>query len=398
MVTATVIGGDPARPEVDVTLDNWQSPAQLRWSFQHLAEIFPSATISRGRAPTWRFPARPTAFDELSVPLPDGSLGSVGGVLAATETDGWMVLHQGVVLAEQYPAMRPDGVHLLMSVSKSLVGTLVGILADRGLVEVDAPVSHYAPGLAASGYAGATVRNVLDMRSGVRFSEHYLDPDAEVRRIEEAFGWARRREPWVPEGMYPFLTTLRAERPHGEGFRYRSCESDVLGWVCEGATGQSFNTLLSDLLWSPMGAAHDAVIGVDAFGTGMFDGGISAGLGDLVRFGALWLNKGRTEAGVQVVPPWWVADTFAGGPDSAQAFAASPDSSVMPGGMYRNQFWFPFAHRDVMLALGIHGQMIYVNRRSGTVAAKLSSWPEPQSAWKLFSTLSAFETIAGTLA
>lgn len=316
---------------------------------------------------------------------------------APRPTPGWSCT-TGVVRAEEYPGMRPEGVHLLMSVRKSLVGSVVGILADRRLIELDAPVTHYAHGLAGSGYDGATVRQVLDMRSGVRFSEHYLDPNAEVRRIEEAFGWARRREPWVPEGLYPFLTTLQADRPHGGGFRYRSCESDVLGWVCEGATGQRFGTLMSDLLWSPMGAAQDAVIGVDAFGTGMFDGGISASLGDLVRFGALWLNEGRTAEGVHVLPSWWVADTFAGGADSVEAFASSLDATVMPGGMYRNQFWFPYPHRDVMLALGIHGQMIYVNRRTGTVAAKLSSWPEPQSGWKLFRMLRAFDTIAHSLA
>jgi CubicO group peptidase (beta-lactamase class C family) len=293
--------------------------------------------------------------------------------------------------------MLPDTTHLLLSVSKSLVGTVVGILADRGLVELDAPVTRYATGLAGSGYEGATVRQVLDMRSGVRFSEDYLDPTAHVRMIEQAFGWATRLDPFLPSGMYPFLATLQAEGPHGGPFRYRSCETDVLGWVCEAATGQRFATLLSDLVWSPMGAAHDADIGVDAAGTGMFDGGISATLSDLARFGALWLQEGRSASGVQVIPPWWVEDTFVGGPDSADAFAAGEDAVVMPGGMYRNQFWFPHAHRSVMLALGIHGQMIYVNRSAEMVAVKLSSWPEPQSTWKLFSTLRAFDTIAETL-
>jgi hypothetical protein len=79
------------------------------------------------------------------------------------------------------------------------------------------------------------------------------------------------------------------------------------------------------------------------------------------------------------------------------AFAASPTVTLMPGGMYRNQCWFPAPHRDVLLCLGIHGQMVYVNRASGVVAAKLSSWPEPQHAWKLFATVDAFDAVSRAL-
>jgi CubicO group peptidase (beta-lactamase class C family) len=69
----------------------------------------------------------------------------------------------------------------------------------------------------------------------------------------------------------------------------------------------------------------------------------------------------------------------------------------MPGGMYRNQCWFPRAERDVLLCLGIHGQMVYVNRRTGLVAAKVSSWPQPQDAWKLFTTVAAFDAIGADM-
>jgi CubicO group peptidase (beta-lactamase class C family) len=95
----------------------------------------------------------------------------------------------------------------------------------------------------------------------------------------------------------------------------------------------------------------------------------------------------------QVVPPAWIEDSFSGGPDSRQAFAASPNDNRMPGGMYRNQFWLPWPDRQVLLCLGIHGQMIYVDRVTGLVAVKLSSWPTPQDPWRLFSTLAAFDAI-----
>ena len=125
------------------------------------------------------------------------------------------------------------------------------------------------------------------MRSGIAFSEDYLDPAAEVRLLEQAIGWAPRRDPAVPGTMYDFLLTLRAKGPHGGPFEYRSCESDVLGWVCEAAAGTRMPELMSGLVWSRLGAEFDANIGVDSAGTGMFDGGISAALRDLARFGAM---------------------------------------------------------------------------------------------------------------
>ena len=168
----------------------------------------------------------------------------------------------------------------------------------------------------------------------------------------------------------------------------------MLGWVCEAASGVRMPELMSQLLWSKLGAENHATIGVDSVGTGMFDGGINACLRDLVRFGSLFLNGGTSLTGERVVPPSWIADTFSGATDSRAAFAASPDDTHMPGGMYRNQCWFPYSGNNVLLCLGIHGQMIYVNRAANLVAAKLSSWPLPQDPTKLFSTIAAFDEIA----
>jgi CubicO group peptidase (beta-lactamase class C family) len=194
--------------------------------------------------------------------------------------------------------------------------------------------------------------------------------------------------------MYDFLLTLRQKAPHGGPFEYRSGETDVLGWICEAASGLRMPELMSRLLWSRLGAEHDAVIAIDSAGSGMHDGGICATLRDMVRFGTMLASRGLSPTGEQVVPESWVEDTLRGDADTRAAFAASPTETLMPGGMYRNQFWLPYPDRDVLLCLGIHGQMIYVNLATGVVAAKLSSWPEPQHAWKLFATLRAFEAIS----
>ena len=202
--------------------------------------------------------------------------------MKATETDGWMVVHEGELVAEQYAgAMEPDTLHLLMSVSKSVVGILVGALAGQGVLNVDEQVTAYVPELERSGYRGATVRHLLDMRSGIEFSEDYLDPDSGVRQLEQAVGWAPRRSLHVPLALRGFLLTLRQAREHGGHYEYRSCETDVLGWVCEAAAGQRFPELAGELIWSRLGADFDANIGIDSEGAGLFDGGISTALCDL---------------------------------------------------------------------------------------------------------------------
>ena len=398
-----MIGGDPGRAPSELTLDNWQSATHLHWAFQHIADFLPVAVISRGAGPVAELPRATAALPGISaIPFHDitnDRRTTVGDVLASTATDGWIVVQHGKVLAEEYyGGMTADTSHLLMSVSKTLIASVVGALSGADALDVDALVTTYVPALAASGYAGATVRNLLDMRSGIAFSEDYLNPVAEVRLLEQAIGWAPRTVPDLPATMYDYLVTLRQETAHGGPFHYRSCETDVLGWVCEAAAGERMPDLMSRLVWGNLGVQNDATIGVDPVGTSMFDGGINACLRDLVRFGSLFLSGGVSLTGVQVVPQAWVADTYAGGLDSRAAFAASPDDNRMAGGMYRNQAWFPHPGDDVLLCLGIHGQMIYVNRTADLVAAKLSSWPLPQDPTKLFPTIAAFDEIATALA
>jgi CubicO group peptidase (beta-lactamase class C family) len=406
-----VLGSDPGRVPSGVTLDNWQESPHLHWSFQHIADLFPTQSISRGLGPVADLPWASSSIGDVVVSDPPEDhpwhwhwprhghhQRTVADVMASTGTDGWAVWHAGSLLAEEYLAgMEPFTPHILMSVSKSLVGSVAGALVAAGVLDVDAPLTAYVPALGASGYAGATVRHLLDMRSGIRFSEAYLDEDAEVRIIEEAIGWAPRTHAGVPTTMYDYLLTLAAKGPHGGPFDYRSCETDVLGWVLEGASGIRMSDLMSELLWSRIGAEWDANIGVDSAGAGMFDGGISTALRDLVRFGSMIAGEGVSLTGAQVLPASWVADTFAGGPDSREAFAASDSATLMPGGMYRNQFWAPSPDPDVLLCLGIHGQMVYINRRTQLVGAKFSSWSTPQDAGKLFSTLHAFDAVSTAL-
>jgi CubicO group peptidase (beta-lactamase class C family) len=387
------VSGAPA----GLTLDNWLSPPYSQWSFQHVEDLVPTAVISRGTGPVAALPAATAAVADMTVPGADGGPTTVGRVMADTATDGWAVAHRGALVAEEYlNGMLADTRHLLFSVSKSLVAAVTGALHGAGAIELEAPATKYVPALENCGYAGATVRHLLDMRSGIAFSDDYLHPTAEVHVLDEAMGWAPKND--GPATLREFLLTLRQKSPHGGPFEYRSCETDVLGWICEVAGGQRMPELMSELLWSRIGAQGDATIGVDAEGTGFFDGGINACLTDMVRFGSLFLRDGVSLTGRQVVPAAWIADTLDGGPDSRQAFADSPGENQMPGGMYRNQVWFPYPGNNIVLCQGMCGQMIYVNRAAELVAAKLSTQPDAGDPQMMWDTLRAFDAVAHELA
>ncbi|WP_253861535.1 serine hydrolase domain-containing protein [Mycobacterium asiaticum] len=379
-------------------MGNWLSAPYAQWSFQHVEDMVPTAVIPRGTGPTAALRTAQSPVADIPVTSTNGDTTTVGAVMATTATDGWTVSHRGSMLAEEYCAdFGPQTRHLLFSVSKSLVAAVVGALHGAGAIELDAPVTAFVPDLRDCGYAGATVRQLLDMRSGIAFSENYLDPAAEIHLLDQAMGWAPRSTPNAPATLKQFLLSLRQKSAHGGPFQYRSCETDVLGWICEVVGAQRMPELMSELLWSRIGAQGDASIGVDGSGTGFFDGGISACLTDMVRFGSLFLRDGVSLTGRQVMPAAWVADTLGGGADSREAFAASPDDNEMPGGMYRNQMWFPYPGNNVVLCQGMCGQMIYVNRAAEVVAAKLSAQPDTHEPHML-DTLRAFDAVAAELA
>jgi len=395
-----LMAGFPPPPETRVTLANWQDPPFSRWAFRHMRELIPSQPIPAGPAG----PGRPAPLPAAPGPLPDppvwrldGSTATAAEVFAGTYTDALVVLHDGQLAAERYHAgMTASTPHLLMSVSKSIVGCVAGVLAGRGLLDPGAPVTAYVPEAGSSGYAGATIRNLLDMRTGVAFRETYTAPDAEVRVMERSMGW-RPARPGDPEGAYPYLVTLGQAGPHGGEFCYRSADTDMLGWACERASGTRMADLVSALIWQPIGAERDAEITCDPLGSAIHDGGISATARDLARFGQMLADDGRAR-GYPVVPEAWLAGTRTPGPGVREAFAVTDNEVVLPGGWYRNQFWvIPGPGGPVLVCLGIHGQLIYADRAARTVVVKLSSWPDPQNTAYLLDTLRACAALAAGL-
>jgi CubicO group peptidase (beta-lactamase class C family) len=214
--------------------------------------------------------------------------------------------------------------------------------------------------------------------------------------MERSMGW-RPARPGDPEGAYPYLTTLGQAGPHDGEFTYRSADTDMLGWVCERASGTRMADLISTLIWQPIGAERDAEITCDPLGSAIHDGGISATARDLARFGQMLVDDGTTQ-GHPVVPEAWLAGTRDPEPDVREAFAATDHEFALPGGWYRNQFWvIPGPGGPVLVCLGIHGQLIYADRAARTVVVKLSSWPEAQNTAYLLDTLRACGAIAAHL-
>ncbi|MEV0337242.1 serine hydrolase [Nocardia sp. NPDC050717] len=385
-----------ALPE-PVSLGVWQQGPHNRRTLGRIREMVPTARVAASKRPLSLPRGEPLNLD---LPLSSASAGetTVQATLARTFADGLIVLHHGKVRHESYPGdLSTDRTHALYSISKSIIGVVAAQLAVAGLLDVDALVTHYVPELAESGYAGATVCDVLDMRTGIQFSEEYLTPGSGSHLVDQAVGWAPATD-GSPESLYEYLTTLRADRPHGGVFEYRSCETDVLGWICERAGRERMPEMLSRNVWSRV-AENDMDAGVDRAGSVFHDGGLAATLRDLARFGEALRRDAGVENRVGLVAGEWLGDCLTDGPEYRQAFAASPShtAELFPGGMYRNQFWVPYADRRVLLCIGIHGQVLYIDIDNAAVIAQVSSWPEPVVDELAYDVLAGIETIVAAL-
>lgn len=393
--------GFPSDPETRVTLLNWQDPPFNRWAFQHLRELIPTQRIPMGHGSSRPLARAHTMLDPAAVTVQrtDERVSTLADLLEETWTDAVVVLHDGLLVYERYfGGMTPDTVHLLMSVTKSVVGCVAGILVARGQLDPNQLVDYYVPEITGTGYSGARVRDVLDMRTGVLFREEYTNPDAEVRVMERYMGWRPGLSPGYTGGMYSFLASMTAVSQHGGPFVYRSADTDMLGWVCERAAGVRMADLISTLIWQRMGAEFEAEITCDGVGSAISDGGMSATARDIARFGQMLLDDGYV-AGMPVVPSRWLIQSRTIDPDIRGAFAASSSESTLTGGWYRNQFWYvPGPFGDLQVCLGIHGQMVVVDRATRTVSVKMSSWPAAQSPAHLVDTIRAFAATGRHLA
>jgi CubicO group peptidase (beta-lactamase class C family) len=194
-----------------------------------------------------------------------------------------------------------------------------------------------------------------------------------------------------------FVTTLTNERQPGTFNRYVSADTQVLGMVLEGATGQKLTDYTREKLWQYLGAEFDAEWLTDPMGTEMAFGGFNAALRDYARFGLLYLNQGRNFQGKQLVPAEWVKASVT--PDAPHLMPGrnNPNSPFPMG--YGYQWWIPENPEGDFLAIGIYGQFIYVHPGHKVVIAKTSAYVDYNNSGDEmeFESVEAFRAIARAL-
>jgi CubicO group peptidase (beta-lactamase class C family) len=385
-----------SRPEA-LNLSNWRQPHNNRWAFHHVREIVPSEDIPRGTSVSVFDKSIVDDISRVIVPGPAGEDWSLQDWLEVSNSDALLVAHKGKIVHEWYlDAAIEINPHIVFSVSKSITATLAGVLVEQGSLDPAKPLLEYIPELADSGYRDASLQQLLDMVVNIDFNEDYLATSGKFVEYRTATAWHPCGVDSIDQNLHDFLCSLgRAEGEHGQVWRYKSPNSDLLGWVLEQAGGDRLASLMSRYLWQPMGAEADAYITVDRKGAARTAGGICVLPRDLLRFGELVRNRGYAN-GQQVIPERWIKDCSDGG--SREAWERGESAKEFPAGSYRNKWYQTGNQHRAMLAIGIHSQWIYINPVTEVSIVKLSSQDEPLRLDLDNTNMQAFTNISDVLA
>lgn len=352
-----------------VRLGNWRLAPFSAWAYQNVGELVPSAHVWGGSGGD-ETPQDASALVAETVSLPDGNE-KMADFLTRSHADALTVMKAGKFVADwSAPTMDFGNRHIAFSISKSIVAVVAGALQADGLLDPQAPVTLYVPEAAGSAYGDATVQHVLDMAIAIDIDEAYLDPNSPFARYRKAMLW---NPGGGDEGLREFLCTIqRLPGEHGEIFRYRSPNTDMLGIILERASGRRMPDLLREKVFAPLGARRAAQITVDREGTCRASAGISLTPRDLARFGEM-MRQGGVANGNRLVPAAWVADTIGGG--SQEAWDRSDFVTLFPKGRYRNK-WYQTGE-GAYCGIGIHGQWLYLDPATEVVIVRMSSQPDP---------------------
>ncbi|WP_411851187.1 serine hydrolase domain-containing protein [Stenotrophomonas sp. LGBM10] len=384
----------PEDKRIRYTDEDYFAFPKLRWTVCHFRQLMPTVGVSRGEGAARPLTRRLDSTLDAVTFTPQGATQPMRWAqsLDATYTDGIVILHDGVVVYERYSGcLDADGQHGAMSVTKSMTGLLGEILVAEGRLDENARVDSIVPELRDSGFGNATVRQVLEMTTGLRYSEDYADPEADVWQYAAA-GSTLPHPPGYrgPTSYFDYLRTVQPEGRHGEAFGYRTVNTDVLGWIIARRSGQSVAQFLETRIWRPLGASQDAYFTVDSSGTPYAGGGFNAGLLDLARVGQLLLDDGRID-GRKVIPAAAIARIRAGGDKAAFAKAGY---AQLPGWSYRGMWWVTHNAHGAYMARGVHGQALYVDPTARVVIARFASHPTASNSANDPITLPAFDAIA----
>jgi len=303
-----------------------------------------------------------------------------------------LVLHRGTVVYERYLGVtRRDTPHIAFSVTKSFVGTLAEILVQEGRLDPAAPIAELIPELAGSGFADASLRQVMDMTTALDFSEEYTDPNSGIGAFSMALGLTPRPPGYAgPDNVYAYLPTIAKAGEHGERFTYRTCNTEVLGWIVARTEGKRIDRVLAERIWQPLGMEQDADFLLDGTGMPFAGGGLNPVLRDMARFGEAMRRDGVGHR-AQVVPVAAIESIRGGG--NRAAFAPA-NYAWLPDCSYRSQWWMMPGNHGAFSARGIHGQAIYVDPVAELVIARFGSHPVAASSGNDPTSLPAYRAIA----
>jgi len=374
-VTMGWMTGDPVPPERVIRFADssfFRFP-QTRWSFSHLRQLMPTSVVRRGRGPVSVLPrAERSDIDGVTfTPIGGAAPMTWADSLLANYTDGILVLHRGRIVQERYfGILRPERQHIAFSVTKSFVAMLARTLIAEGKIGEHDVVSKYLPEMASSGLGDATIRQLLDMTTGPDYTEVYGDPNSSVRHMSIAVGFFPRPSDYRgPNTIFEYLGTITKAYPHGEQFKYKTINTDMLQAVVRRVTGQPLSALMEERIFGPLGAEEDGFFTVDPSGVEFAGGGFNLTLRDMARFGEMMRLGGRFN-GRQVVPEAVVADVRRG---ANRDHFVGAGYATLPGWSYRNMWWVSHNAHGAYMARGIHGQAIYIDPAAEMVIARFAS-------------------------
>jgi len=329
-------------------------------NFVNMNESFPNITIKSNSEPYY-FESSPHALPE-SFEF-KGKTVSVKEFLERTTTTALVVLKDETITHESYYLdTKAEDKRISWSVAKSFLSAMVGIAVEQGKIKsLNDLVTDYAPSLKGSGYDGVTVKNILQMSSGVKFNEDYKDFFSDINRMGRLLA--------LGGSFDEFAASLVAEREQGIYLHYVSIDTHVLGMVLRGATGESIVDYFTEHLWNKIHPEADTYFLTDELGEPMVLGGLNMRAVDYLKFGKLYRDNGRWN-GEQVVPESWVKASVT--PDAPHLMPGKRENADIDLG-YGYQWWLPVDADQEFMALGIYDQFIYVDKKSNIVIVKNSA-------------------------
>ena len=262
----------------------------MLWNFKNLNKIFPTNTVYRnGPVKDLRLNIS-KSIAKTNISTPSGPMNFERFLHSDLSTAiSVLIVHKGEIVYEKYPRMKPHEKPVFWSVAKVFTATLVAILEEQNKIDTTLPIDFYLPELKGSDFEGILIQNILDMATGIKCSEEYVDKQACYYVYSSAIGdgfWTTES----PDNPYEFVAKLKVGQfaEQGQQYDYSGVNTFILGWLVEKTTGLQFQDALSEMIWTKIGVEADGAFFAPRYGVPVIHGGFLARPRDVARFGLLF--------------------------------------------------------------------------------------------------------------